>query len=114
MQLATQSTAITQSVRIKILQIEDSATDAELALREPKRDGSLVDSQGVETAESLAAVLKNFQPDVILSDFSLLDFDGLSVLAVAHAHSPQVPFLFVSGTIDEDTAISALRGGAID
>lgn len=100
--------------RIKILQVEDSATDAELALRKLSRDGLLFASHRVETAEALAAALDNFQPDVILSDFSLPGFDGLSALAMAHTHSPQVPFMFVSGTIDEDTAIAALRGGASD
>ena len=100
--------------RVKVLQIEDSPTDAELALRELSRDGLSLDSCRVETADALMAALDNFQPDVILSDFSLPGFDGLSALALAHAHSPQVPFMFVSGTIDEDTAIAALRGGACD
>jgi DNA-binding NtrC family response regulator len=53
-------------------------------------------------------------PDVILSDFSLPQFDGLRALDIAVAHAPETPFIFVSGTIGEERAIDALRRGAID
>ena len=59
---------------------------------------------------ALAAAL----PDVILSDFSLPQFDGMSALAVAREVAPDVPFIFLSGTIGEERAIEALKCGAID
>lgn len=99
---------------IKILQVEDSLTDAELILRELSRDGLQVDCRRVETRDKYLSELDAFQPDLILSDFSLPHFDGLSALNIARESYPDIPFLFVSGTIDEDTAIAALRGGASD
>ena len=59
---------------------------------------------------ALAAAL----PDIILSDFSLPQFDGMSALAVAREVAPDVPFIFLSGTIGEERAIEALQRGAID
>src|ERR1700745_298715 len=53
-------------------------------------------------------------PDLILSDFSLPQSDGMSALAVARAEAPGVPFIFLSGTIGEERAIEALKCGAID
>lgn len=99
---------------IRILQLEDSATDAELIRRNLQRDGFVVEARRVETREAYMAEVENFTPHVILSDFSLPHFDGLSALEFAHENYPHVPFIFVSGTINEDTAIAAMRGGATD
>lgn len=99
---------------IKILLVEDSITDAELINREMVRDGLTVESRRVETLDKYLSELAGFQPHLILSDFSMPRFDGLSALKIAHQTYPDIPFIFVSGTIDEDTAIAALRGGAID
>jgi len=99
---------------IKVLMVEDSITDAELIQRELIRGGLSVECRRVETRAAFEVELERFPPNLILSDFSLPHFDGLSALKLAHAIFPDVPFIFVSGTIDEDTAIGALRGGAID
>lgn len=99
---------------IKLLLIEDAATDAELAYRQLRRDGLVVDMRRVETRADFVAELERFKPDLILSDYSLPQFDGFAVLAIAHEKAPDVPFIFLSGTIGEETAVEALKRGAID
>jgi len=99
---------------IDILMIEDVATDAELAVHQLRRDGMDVRMRRVETREQFAAALQAATPDVIVSDYSLPHFDGLSALALARTMAPDVPFLFLSGTIGEETAIEALKQGAVD
>ena len=58
--------------------------------------------------------LKQFRPHVILSDFTLPAFDGLAALDIAREEAPDVPFIFLSGTIGEERAIEALQRGAVD
>lgn len=87
---AIHSNTIDATKTIKILHVEDSLTDAELIVRELKRDGLLIDSRRVETAETFVAELAAFKPDVILSDFSLPKFDGLSALTLAHTQTPHI------------------------
>ena len=99
---------------LKVLMIEDVATEAELASRELRRGGLQVETVRVETRADFLTQLRAFAPDIILSDFSLPSFDGLSALAIASASYAHIPFIFVSGTIGEDTAIEALKCGAVD
>ena len=99
---------------ITILLVEDSITDAEMIERELLRDGLSVRVERVDTRAGYLSGLAQGCPHIILSDFSMPDFDGLSALQIAHEQYPAIPFIFVSGTIDEDTAIAALRGGAVD
>ena len=99
---------------IRILLVEDSITDAEMIERELLRDGLRVRVERVDTRAGYLAGLAQCCPHIVLSDFSMPNFDGLSALQIAHEQYPAIPFLFVSGTIDEDTAIAALRGGAVD
>lgn len=99
---------------IKILMVEDTPTDAELALRELKRGGIQHQSRRVETEEELRHELIDFKPDVVLSDFSMPHFDGLSALKVVRQEQPDIPFIFVSGRIGEELAIESLKLGASD
>src|SRR5690349_8940332 len=82
---------------IRVLFVEDGAAEAELSTRHLNRAGLPCVSLRVETEEGLRQALEQFEPSVILSDFSLPQFDGLSALRVAHEVSPHVPFIFVSG-----------------
>lgn len=100
--------------RLHVLLVEDSTSDAELALWRLQQAGYLCTSQRVVTEAEMRAALKARLPDVILSDFSLPEFDGMSALAVARAEAPDVPFIFLSGTIGEERAIEALKRGAVD
>lgn len=99
---------------IKILMVEDTPTDAELALRELKRGGIQHQARRVETEEELRHELIDFKPDVVLSDFSMPHFDGLSALKVVRQEQPDIPFIFVSGRIGEELAIESLKLGASD
>jgi len=99
---------------LRILQIEDVRADAELEVRELKRAGLRVAYRLVETEEAFREALQEFRPELIISDFSMPHFDGMFALALSRELAPDVPFIFVSGTIGEEYAIRALRNGATD
>ncbi|HYR34545.1 MAG TPA: EAL domain-containing protein [Burkholderiales bacterium] len=99
---------------VRVLLTEDVASDAELEVRELKRAGMSVVHRVVESEDAFSAALREFAPDVILSDFSMPAFDGMAALAIAREQSPDTPFIFVSGTIGEEYAIRALKNGATD
>jgi len=99
---------------VDLLFVEDSAEDAELALRSLKADGVLAHWRRVDCESDLRQALRSLKPDVILSDFSMPGFDGLRALGIARELTPQVPFIFLSGTIGEERAIEAIRAGATD
>ena len=99
---------------LRLLMIEDVPTDAELEIRELKRAGMRVSHRLVETEETFREAIREFQPQLIISDFSMPHFDGMWALALARELAPDTPFLFVSGTIGEEYAIRALKNGATD
>jgi diguanylate cyclase (GGDEF)-like protein/PAS domain S-box-containing protein len=99
---------------LRILLVEDVAAESELAVREFARKGIPCDWRRVDTEPDLRAQLVTFKPHVVLSDFSMPHLDGWTALACVHAFDPDLPFLFVSGTIGEEVAIDALRRGAMD
>jgi len=101
-------------VHVRVLFVEDAETDAELALRRLRMDGIECSCRLVDTETRFIAALRERNCDLILSDFSLPQFDGLSALEIARQEAPDVPFIFVSGTIGEERAIEALRRGAVD
>ncbi len=100
--------------QLELVIVEDSAADAEILVRHLRKMGFDVRARRVETEEGLVAALREVRPDVILSDFSLPQFDGLKALEVSAKHAPDTPFIYVSGTIGEERAIDALRRGATD
>jgi diguanylate cyclase (GGDEF)-like protein/PAS domain S-box-containing protein len=100
--------------KFKILQVEDVSTEAELALRELKRAGIRCESLRVETKSDFQRELADFKPDIILSDFSMPHFDGMEALDIAARDYPDIPFIFVSGTLGEEYAVRALKNGATD
>jgi diguanylate cyclase (GGDEF)-like protein/PAS domain S-box-containing protein len=99
---------------IRLLLTEDVAADAELEVRELKRAGLRVAHKVADTEDGFRRELREFKPDLILSDFSMPGFDGMLALAIAREEAPQTPFIFVSGTIGEEYAIRALKNGATD
>jgi diguanylate cyclase (GGDEF)-like protein len=99
---------------IRVLFVEDQKADAERALYQIRRAGIDCEWRRVETEEGLVSALHDFSPHLILSDFSLPQFDGMSALRISQQEAPQVPFLFLSGTIGEERAIQALHAGAMD
>ena len=102
------------SRRIRVLLAEDLRTDAELNVRELKRAGLAIEHRIADTEQDFVRELNEFVPDIILSDFSMPSFDGMAALAQARERAPDVPFIFVSGTIGEEYAIRALKNGATD
>jgi diguanylate cyclase (GGDEF)-like protein len=100
--------------RLRILLVEDSTADAELAIWRLKQGGYVCNSRRVVTEAEMRAALAAELPDIILSDFSLPQFDGISALAVAREVASDVPFIFLSATIGEERAIEALKSGATD
>ncbi|HVI24876.1 MAG TPA: EAL domain-containing protein [Xanthomonadaceae bacterium] len=99
---------------LRVLLIEDSAPDAELVLRALRELGRPLEHRRVSSEASLHDALAHFGPQVVLSDFSMPGFNGLAALEIVRENSPDVPFLFVSGTIGEELAIQALQRGAAD
>src|SRR6266850_2147397 len=99
---------------VNLLFVEDSAEDVQLALRALKRDGVEALWRQVDSETAMKVALSEGRPDAILSDFSMPGFDGLEALLLAREIAPQVPFIFLSGTIGEERAIAAIRMGATD
>jgi PAS domain S-box-containing protein/diguanylate cyclase (GGDEF)-like protein len=99
---------------LRLVLVEDIDTDAELLRWHLARGGLDVRLHRVQTEPEFRAALHDIRPDVIVSDFSLPQFDGLRALDIASREMPETPFLFVSGTIGEERAIDALRRGATD
>ncbi len=98
----------------RFLIVEDSATDLELLHRELRQGGIPFESRCTQTREDFVRELATFNPDLVISDFALPRFDGLTALKLCRELRPEIPFIFVSGTIGEETAVDALQLGATD
>ena len=99
---------------IRILLIEDSPEDAELISLQLVDAGMQAEFVRVASADELTDALKNDAFDLVLSDLDLPGFSGHHALTLLRRHDPVLPFIFVSGTIGEDTAVMALQQGAND
>src|SRR5437867_11419191 len=99
---------------LRVLIVEDSATDAELMVRALRQAGLEPDHHRVETAAAMRAALDGQAWDVVLSDYSLPGFDAMGALALLRDAAPDVPFIVVSGSVGEDTAVAAMQAGAAD
>jgi diguanylate cyclase (GGDEF)-like protein/PAS domain S-box-containing protein len=99
---------------IRVLMLEDVATDARLCERELRRGAFTPTCRMVDSREAFEQALDHFNPHVILSDLALPRFNGMDALDLARTRMPGIPFIFVSGTIGEDRAVEAMRRGATD
>ncbi len=99
---------------VKVLIIEDLPTDAELAMREVRQVLPGAQFLRVETREDFLAALAAFFPDLIIADFKLSGFDGLAALKLARERAPELPFIIVTGSMNEDTAVECMKAGAWD
>jgi PAS domain S-box-containing protein len=99
---------------LRVLILEDNPADAELIERQLRRAKIAFICLIVEGKRAFSKALADFQPQVILSDFKLPRFDGLTALAIARLQAPDTPFIFVSGSIGEEMAIETLSLGAAD
>ncbi len=98
----------------RVLLIEDMPSDADLAIRHLRKAGFEIEPLQVTTRIDLEVALYQFAPDLILSDYSLPGFGGMEALKIARQSHPDIPFIFLSGTIGEERAIEALKLGATD
>lgn len=101
------------NTRIALL-LEDNESDAGLLTRELRKAGIDFAIHRVDTRDDYIRALSEQKPSLIISDYTLPGFDGLSALGIARQALPDAPFIFVSGTIGEERAIEALKRGAAD
>jgi PAS domain S-box-containing protein len=99
---------------LRILSIEDDPKDTQLIQDLLETEGVVCEVQRIDTEAALVASLERGGIDLILADYSLPSFDGISALKLAMKACPDVPFIFVSGTLGEEVAIEALKIGATD
>jgi len=98
----------------KVLIVEDTSSDAELIEREILKTLKSCDFRRVWTEEGYLTAIREFRPDIILSDYSMPGFDGLMALKLAKENIPHIPFIIVTGSINEDVAVECMRSGAWD
>lgn len=99
---------------LKILIVEDNKSDADLLERELKKNAFAFVSQLVQTRDEFENALVNFKPDIILSDYSLPSFDGLSAFNIKQSTFPNIPFIIVSGILGDERAVELIKHGITD
>jgi diguanylate cyclase (GGDEF)-like protein/PAS domain S-box-containing protein len=99
---------------IKVLVVEDSEDDAMLVLRALRRGGFDPTSQRVQTAADLEESLRKEHWDAVISDFQMPSFTGMDALKICRSIGHDIPFILISGTIGEETAVAAMKAGASD
>lgn len=102
------------NIKLQILFVEDLETDQILAEREIKKAGIEFTSVRVETERDFIFQLENFDPNLIISDYSMPEFDGMSALKIALKIKPNIPFLILTGSMNEETAVECMKAGADD
>ena len=99
---------------LRILILEDVPMDAELMEYELERASIPFLSRRVDSREAFLDQLDQFRPDLILSDYTLPRFDGMTALSLARERAPSIPFLIVTGSVNEETAVGCMKAGATD
>jgi two-component system, cell cycle sensor histidine kinase and response regulator CckA len=100
--------------RLRILILEDVPMDAELVEYELQRSNIPFEARRVDTRDAFLQELDHFRPDLILSDYTLPRFDGMAALDLARQRAPAIPFLIVTGSVNEETAVGCMKAGATD
>ncbi len=99
---------------VRILMAEDVPTDAEMAQRIIAKTLPASDFRLVETEEDYLQALAEFEPDLIVSDYSMPRFDGMTALLLAKERAPRTPVIILTGSMNEDTAVACMKAGADD
>src|ERR1700722_11490104 len=99
---------------LKLLLVEDSDDDAALLLRSLRDGGFETDYRQVQTAGTMRDALSERDWDLVISDYSMPMFDGISAYAALRKSGKDIPIIFVSGTMGEDKAVEAMRLGVSD
>jgi two-component system, NarL family, sensor histidine kinase UhpB len=100
--------------QLQVVILEDNPSDAELIELELSRNGLIAQCTLAVSAAEFIAVLKLGEPDLVLADYTLPGFDGMTALRQFREMHPDAPFIFVSGSLGEERAIEALKNGATD
>lgn len=100
--------------KLRALIVEDNEDDAVMLLRQLTRDGYEVEFERVYEAETMETALTAREWDIVLSDYSMPRFDGLMALAILKKTGMDIPFMVISGTIGEETAVQAMLAGVDD
>jgi len=100
--------------RLRLLLIEDSEDDAALVVRALTRGGYDVTAERVDTPAALRSALDRQSWDVTIADYTMPGFSGTAALQILRERDADLPFIFVSGTIGEDSAVAAMKVGAHD
>lgn len=99
---------------VRILMAEDMVLDAHLAEREILKVLKPCEFMRVDTPEDFTAALSTFQPDLVITDFSMPRFDGMMALKLSIERAPFTPVIVLTGAINEDTAVECMKAGAAD
>ncbi len=102
------------AVSVRLLLLEDNQLDADLIQAALRRELPDAATTHVTDRDGFVTALAREAPDLVLSDYSLPQFDGFAALAIVRESQPQLPFIFVSGVLGEEIAIESLRRGATD
>lgn len=106
--------AVRSGKAIRILMIEDSEADAELIRRELDRAGLITLTERVDSQEAFASAVRDFAPDVVLSDHTLGQFHSRVAQQILRDLRPTAPFIIVTGSISGSQSVAAIRAGAED
>jgi PAS domain S-box-containing protein len=99
---------------MRILFVEDMPQDAELAEHLLRKGGIKFEAVRVDTRDAFLTALSSFKPDVVISDYAMPSFDGMSALLLARNHDPCLPFIMLTGSMNEETAVACMKAGAND
>ena len=99
---------------LRILMVEDLASDIEIMKYEINRGGLQFTDKLVETKEAYIESLHSFSPDIILSDYAMPRFDGMTALQLRNVLAPEIPFILVTGSTNEEIAVECMKAGADD
>jgi PAS domain S-box-containing protein len=100
--------------KLKILFVEDVKPDAELVWREIEKNKIFFSKLLVDNRKDYQEYLRSFEPDIIISDYSLPNFDGMTALILRNQLAPLVPFILVTGSVNEEVAVECMKAGADD
>lgn len=104
----------TMEEKIKILILEDFPPDVELIKRELKKAGIKMSSVRVDNQKDYISQINDYKPDLIISDYSLPQYDGITAIQDLRKISPEIPIIIVTGSLDEETAADTIKSGAWD
>jgi DNA-binding NarL/FixJ family response regulator len=99
---------------VRVLLLEDSRDDGELIEHTLRRSGMKIEARRAETGEAFTRALREFSPDVVLSDHSLSQFNAPAAMRVLRTIRPTAPLIVVSGALDTRMAVACMRAGAED